>query len=1247
MEESNGKQVRLAADLSPLGLIAFSLGTAIGWGSLVVTSSTYLSSSGVAGSVIGMILGAAVMIIICRNYSYLMQIYPDAGGAYAYSREILGHDYGFLTAWFLALTYLSVLWANATSIPLFARYFIGPVFQFGKLYTIFSYDIYIGEILLTLAGLLLIALLCSRSKKGAMYAMIALAFVFVGAILVVSFAAITGHRGGFTPAYVPDSGALKQIIYIAVISPWAFIGFESISHGAEEFSFKGRKLFRLMVISVVITAALYILVTLLSVTAYPPQYGSWLEYIRDRGNLDGIEALPAFYAAQYYLGSAGVGLLMLALMGLIITSLIGNTTALSRLFMALGRDKVLPERYSEINGRGVPGRAVALIAVISLVIPFVGRTAIGWIVDVTTIGATLIYGLISASTMLKAKRRADRIEYATGVAGLVIMIGYGLYTLVPNLVSAGTIERETYFLFIVWSILGFIYFRALLRRDKEKKYGSSVIVWVSLMSLVLFISLIWMRQSMIASNARMMNNINQYYEQFDDADRLADEEYIREQIREMEDDDARAILMGIGMFAFALIIMFSNHSYMNRRTRESEMIANIDPLTGVKSKHAYLVRTKEVDARISSGGAEPFSVVVCDVNGLKYINDTQGHKAGDEYICAASRMICEIYQHSPVFRLGGDEFAIILTGHDNDVGGELLQMLHNRSADNISLGRVVVSGGMAVYDPACDADFHSVFERADELMYKEKMLLKSLGAITRDGGPELGGEEESDNEFIRERVSKNLELAEDEGGIKVNVREDLTNLYKKEYFWQGVAAYDELYANTPMDAVMIDINHFHMINERFGRSFGDDVLRHVGISVQNYAKKAGGIACRRSADEFEIYCPHRDDYSDIVDSVKSDSDAGRIASARLRIGVYENVDKSLRVGQRFDRAKMAADNVKTGHINNIGYYDDGMYEAAISNEELLEDFLVAIENREFEVYMQPKYDIRGDKPVLAGAEALARWNHPRLGMLLPSDFVPVLEENGRIFELDRFIWRETASIVREWKDKYGFDLPISVNVSRIDMTSTKIRDVFIEILETYRLTSEDIVLEITESAYTDTQMLITVARELHSSDPGFKIEMDDFGSGYSTLGMLTELPIDAFKLDMSLVGKVTECDRGRFSVTKSDEHKNVTRDNVTRDGSLSQNPTNCDKGRFSVTKSDEHRSTGAGDDLNTDSISDRSMKMIELVIAFAKSLDISVVAEGVETEEQLRLLKDLGCDYVQGFILSEPLPAAEFAALIR
>ncbi len=727
---------RLTRNLSPLGAWAFSIGTSIGWGSLVVTSNTYLAHAGPLGSTFGMIVGGLIMLVIAANYAYLMNVYPDAGGAYHYASEVLGHDYGFLTAWFLSLTYLAILWANATSIPLFARYFLGNVFKVGRLYTLFGYDVYIGEALLSIAALVLVALLCVRQKGVTAKLMIAMAIAFTVGIVVCFAAGFSGSKGDLGAGYVPGSSALSQIVRIAVISPWAFIGFENISHATEEMRFKSTRLYRVLFISVISTTILYIFVTLLSVTAYPGEYRSWLDYIQNREHLEGLKGLPAFYAANRYMGRTGVAILMLALLSLIVTSLIGNISALSRLFYALGRDNVLPACFGELNDRNVPAKAIALIVGMSALFPFLGRTAIGWIVDVTTIGATLIYGLVSASAMKLGRERRDGRERRLGALGLGMMVCFGLYTLVPNLYTSGTMARESYFFFIVWSVLGFVYFRRMLRVDRARRFGKSIVVWIALFSLVLFVSLVYLCQSIIDATGEGMRNIERFYVSSGRAG--VQEGVVIEQLARIRNITGTNVTVVVGLIALSLYVLIGNFRLINERATSSELqlgavreIASRDALTGVKSRLAYAEKEKELDEQIANRAVGEFGIVVCDLNGLKLINDEFGHKAGDERIRQASRVICELFSHSPVYRNGGDEFVVYLSGRDYEEREELMKALHDRSVANIATGDVVISGGLAVYDSNTDPRLRPVFDRADAAMYREKVLLKGMGAKTR------------------------------------------------------------------------------------------------------------------------------------------------------------------------------------------------------------------------------------------------------------------------------------------------------------------------------------------------------------------------------------------------------------------------------------------------------------------------------------------------------------------------------------
>ena len=441
---------------------------------------------------------------------------------------------------------------------------------------------------------------------------------------------------------------------------------------------------------------------------------------------------------------------------------------------------------------------------------------------------------------------------------------------------------------------------------------------------------------------------------------------------------------------------------------------------------------------------------------------------------------------------------------------------------------------------------------------------------------------------VRARIRRTIELSEDRQIIQSTERDPLTGLYNLEFFYSYAEQFDQHHKDVPTDAIVIDINHFAMINERFGRTYADELLCKVGQRIHTLVHDDGGIVSRSGADIFMAYCPHRDDYKSMMDSIATSLVDTQNANRpiRLRMGVYSGVDKSLNIERRFDRAKMAADTVRGSYTRSIGVYDDALLKSELYAQRLMDEFPHAIEQRQFEVYYQPKFDIQAEKPKLSAAEALIRWKHPELGMINPGVFIPLFEDNGLIQRLDHYVWEEAARQIREWKDTLGWSVPVSVNVSRVDMYDTGIVDTLQTILQTYELQPADLHLEVTESAYAeDSNQIIQMVMRLRAL--GFCIEMDDFGTGYSSLNMLATLPIDVLKLDMYFV-------RTAFA----------------QEG-------------------------------------DNDTHMLKVVIDIAFHLSVPVIAEGVETEEQLNALKDLGCDTVQGYYFSAPVPASEFEAFLQ
>ena len=439
-------------------------------------------------------------------------------------------------------------------------------------------------------------------------------------------------------------------------------------------------------------------------------------------------------------------------------------------------------------------------------------------------------------------------------------------------------------------------------------------------------------------------------------------------------------------------------------------------------------------------------------------------------------------------------------------------------------------------------------------------------------------------EVILARVRRIIRMNEDREMIEFTERDRLTGLLNRDYFYRYAEQFDLHHPEQPMDAMLLDICRFRMVNERYGKAFGDEVLRTLAESLRTLVNSEGGIVCRRDADTFLVYCPHLQDYQHILDKV-ADSLPLRSTGSRihLRMGIYPESDRSIDLERRFDRAQMAADTLTGSYRSAFSLFDSAMHDREVLQERLLEDFDTAISEKQFKVYFQPKFDIRPDRPVLSSAEALVRWVHPELGFISPGQFIPLFEENGLIRRLDEYVWRETAARIRDWKSRLNLSVPVSVNVSRVDMFDAELTDVMLRLVESNGLTPEDLCLEITESAYTgDADQIIARVRQLR--DQGFRIEMDDFGTGYSSLNMISDLPIDALKLDMAFIRKAF-----------------------------------------------------AGS---------RDTRLIELIIDIADYLSVPVIAEGVETEEQMMALRDMGCDLVQGFYFSKPVPPEEFEAFL-
>ena len=440
-------------------------------------------------------------------------------------------------------------------------------------------------------------------------------------------------------------------------------------------------------------------------------------------------------------------------------------------------------------------------------------------------------------------------------------------------------------------------------------------------------------------------------------------------------------------------------------------------------------------------------------------------------------------------------------------------------------------------------------------------------------------------DIILARVRRIIEFVEDREIIRDVEHDPLTGLYNRSFFFEYSRRLMEREKERTFDMLAIDVDRFRIANEVYGRTFGDQVLCSLADGIRKVLHGHLGISCRADADLFYVLIEHGADLKNSLEQIRSCIHEGEHPSVlRIRMGAYSGIGFEHPVSWYAEASKSACDSIRRNYQTDIMIYDEELHRRELYNERLIADVDTAIEERQFVVFFQPKYAIQGERPVLVSAEALIRWNHPELGFVSPGDFIPLFEENGLILKVDNYVWREASRRLREWKERYKLDLHISVNVSRKDLFSTDLSQQLQSIIIENGLSVDDVTLEVTESAYSqDADQMLKAVKTLR--DGGFKIEMDDFGSGYSSLNMLCMMPIDALKIDMKFVRNIATSKTG--------------------------------------------------------------YRIVELVAEMARALNVPTIIEGVEDREQYELVRRVGCDIVQGYYFSRPVDAENFEKLIE
>lgn len=438
-------------------------------------------------------------------------------------------------------------------------------------------------------------------------------------------------------------------------------------------------------------------------------------------------------------------------------------------------------------------------------------------------------------------------------------------------------------------------------------------------------------------------------------------------------------------------------------------------------------------------------------------------------------------------------------------------------------------------------------------------------------------------DIIMHCLRNNITMRETASIVNAIQRDKLTGIYNREFFFEKAA--EMIRSHEPGYYVLscFDIDNSKLVNDQLGAAEGDRILKHIGSYIKRLFSEVQGICGRISGDNFAGLFPNT---TEIADKIAGEYDADLLprdtpAYLQCSIGRYVINDRTLPVSAIYDRAYIAKRSVKGRYDKHLAYFDNSMLEALTHEQKIIAEMDRALSERQFEVWFQPQYN--HSTGFLIGAEALVRWRHPVNGLIPPGDFIPVFERNGFIYELDKYVWEQTCKSLRKWIDEGRRPLPISVNISRYDIFRADLIDVVVGMMKQYAIPVDLLRLEITESAFaTSTDQIVRIVKTL--IEYGFTIEIDDFGSGYSSLNTLKSVPAQIVKLDM----------------------------------------------RF----------------LEGDDDSERGGNILESIVRMSKWLGMSVIAEGVETLAQADFLKSIGCSYVQGYLYARPMQAGDYESLL-
>lgn len=453
------QQGHLKRAMRPIDVWGLALGAIIGWGCFVLPGNSFLPKAGPLGAAIGMLIGGALIVVIALSYGYLIRKFPISGGEFVYTKETMGKTHAFVCGWGMILAYWSLVPLNATALALISRYMFPGIIQSGHLYEVAGWDVYLGEVVVASFFIVLMAVVNIRGIKQAAWIQTTIALALVGGILLVTALVLASGPdwNNLLPAFPDGRRWWKGVFSIVAMAPWAYIGFDCIPQSAEEYNFSHKRSTRIMIQAIAVAALLYIAINTVTAVGYQP----WQELLVNRQ-----AAWATGYVVRHSLGLIGLVLLGIAMFCAVVSGMNAFYISTSRLMYAMSKDGALPKVFGKLGVRhGTPRNAILFVMVMSLFAPWFGREVLGWIVDMTSVGAAIVFAYTTMSAAIIAKRHKHKVQMWLGFIGCVFSLFFLSLLVIPGMPGFLTIQSRI--CLVAWIVIGLVFY-FIRRKDYIK-----------------------------------------------------------------------------------------------------------------------------------------------------------------------------------------------------------------------------------------------------------------------------------------------------------------------------------------------------------------------------------------------------------------------------------------------------------------------------------------------------------------------------------------------------------------------------------------------------------------------------------------------------------------------------------------------------------------------------------------------------------------------------------------------------------